>query len=87
MHIKPYKFTTHGILSKVEQVRIVNDLHMNSTIYLVRLTNQNETFLFVSKNWDETLQKGDRVNLVAQQDLLSLWSNGHLQGVRITRHK
>lgn len=72
-------------IQSIEPYNFRNDLHWSSTGYRVRIDGEDRVIDFPSKNWDDTVRKGDSVDLVVRRSF-PLFGN-ELDGIQIDDHK
>ena len=62
-----------------------NDLHRTSRGYRVKIDGEDRVIDFPAKNWDDTVRKGDSVDLVVRRSF-PLFGD-ELDGIQIDDHK
>lgn len=82
---QPNQSVENAIVQHIEQYSNHNDLHWTSRGYRVKIDCENKVIDFPAKNWDDSVKKGDSIDLVIRRSFPLF--RDELDGIRIEDHK
>jgi hypothetical protein len=81
------KYFSEATIQSIEQYSYRNELHWSSRGYRVYIVGENKPIDFPLKNWDNTVNVGDAVDLIVRSSFPWFGLKNELDGLSINHHE